>query len=74
MRVRVAATGAARGVGVRTDTAVRLIAVVLNWNGGEDTVRVAEDGSGPDPRPRPLLQHLHPAPVPPDVHQDAIAL
>ena len=29
----------ARGLGVRADAAMKLVAVVLNWNGGEDTPR-----------------------------------
>jgi GT2 family glycosyltransferase len=33
----VAAGWTTRGVGVRSGAAVRLVAVVLNWNGGEDT-------------------------------------
>src|SRR5262249_56919109 len=35
----VAARRAARGLELRPDAAVRLVAVVLNWNGAEDTPR-----------------------------------
>src|SRR5262249_41911287 len=42
----VAARRAARGLELRPDAAVRLVAVVLNWNGAEDTPRALASLAG----------------------------
>ena len=40
----------------------------------QDPVGVAQDGAGLHPHAGALVEHLHPAPVPPDVDQDSVAL